>query len=173
MHRGTCMIWIYFRSSYICLWLHVCSCYATIYAVVISATKEGVKFSTKGDIGSANIVCRQNTSVDKVLVLNDMGYFDSLFLVFFWTFVCFFGYVCIILLVNLINWEYVSLPLFLFDFSLRMQRLLKFSSRLLSPLHFATWIPSQRQHLSRTRWLLACQVNFPLWWSTRLLKWVI
>ena len=35
-------------------------------AVVISVTKEGVKFSTGGDIGSANIVCRQNTSVDKV-----------------------------------------------------------------------------------------------------------
>lgn len=34
--------------------------------VVISVTKEGVKFSTKGDIGSANIVVRQNTSVDKV-----------------------------------------------------------------------------------------------------------
>jgi len=33
--------------------------------VVISVTKEGVKFSTRGDIGSANIVCRQNTSVDK------------------------------------------------------------------------------------------------------------
>ncbi|KAJ7298300.1 hypothetical protein O6H91_08G102000 [Diphasiastrum complanatum] len=33
--------------------------------VVISVTKEGVKFSTAGDIGSANIVCRQNTSVDK------------------------------------------------------------------------------------------------------------
>ncbi|PNX80502.1 proliferating cell nuclear antigen large form protein [Trifolium pratense] len=33
--------------------------------VVISVTKEGVKFSTKGDIGSANIVCRQNTTVDK------------------------------------------------------------------------------------------------------------
>ncbi|KAH9303213.1 hypothetical protein KI387_014796, partial [Taxus chinensis] len=33
--------------------------------VVISVTKEGVKFSTKGDIGSANIVCRQNNSVDK------------------------------------------------------------------------------------------------------------
>lgn len=35
-------------------------------AVVISVTKEGVKFSTGGDIGSANIICRQNTSVDKV-----------------------------------------------------------------------------------------------------------
>ncbi|CAL9104338.1 hypothetical protein MUK42_10520 [Musa troglodytarum] len=34
-------------------------------SVVISVTKEGVKFSTKGDIGSANIVCRQNTTVDK------------------------------------------------------------------------------------------------------------
>ncbi|XP_024391672.1 proliferating cell nuclear antigen [Physcomitrium patens] len=33
--------------------------------VVISVTKEGVKFSTGGDIGSANIICRQNTSVDK------------------------------------------------------------------------------------------------------------
>ncbi|WOL18949.1 hypothetical protein Cni_G27746 [Canna indica] len=33
--------------------------------VVISVTKEGIKFSTNGDIGSANIVCRQNTSVDK------------------------------------------------------------------------------------------------------------
>lgn len=37
--------------------------------VVISVTKEGVKFSTKGDIGTANIVCRQNTSVDKVSYL--------------------------------------------------------------------------------------------------------
>ncbi|PKI46636.1 hypothetical protein CRG98_032978 [Punica granatum] len=34
--------------------------------IAISVTKEGVKFSTRGDIGSANIVCRQNTSVDKV-----------------------------------------------------------------------------------------------------------
>ncbi|XP_059666363.1 proliferating cell nuclear antigen-like [Cornus florida] len=33
--------------------------------VVISVSKEGVKFSTRGDIGTANIVCRQNTSVDK------------------------------------------------------------------------------------------------------------
>ncbi|XP_058083419.1 proliferating cell nuclear antigen-like [Magnolia sinica] len=33
--------------------------------VVISVTKEGVKFSTRGDIGSANIVCRQNNTVDK------------------------------------------------------------------------------------------------------------
>ena len=37
-------------------------------AVVISVTKEGVKFSTRGDIGTANIVCRHNTSVDKVLI---------------------------------------------------------------------------------------------------------
>ncbi|XWS74052.1 hypothetical protein CRYUN_Cryun02cG0182500 [Craigia yunnanensis] len=34
-------------------------------AVVISVTKEGVKFSTRGDIGTANIVLRQNTTVDK------------------------------------------------------------------------------------------------------------
>uniref|UniRef100_A0A061R8G7 DNA sliding clamp PCNA n=1 Tax=Tetraselmis sp. GSL018 TaxID=582737 RepID=A0A061R8G7_9CHLO len=33
--------------------------------VNISVTKEGVKFSTSGDIGSANVSCRQNTSVDK------------------------------------------------------------------------------------------------------------
>ncbi|KAJ0967109.1 hypothetical protein J5N97_024026 [Dioscorea zingiberensis] len=33
--------------------------------VVISVTKEGVKFSTRGDIGNANIVCRQNTTLDK------------------------------------------------------------------------------------------------------------
>lgn len=38
-------------------------------AVVISVTKEGVKFSTRGDIGAANIVCRQNTTVDKVLLM--------------------------------------------------------------------------------------------------------
>lgn len=43
--------------------------------VVISVTKEGVKFSTKGDIGTANIVCRQNTSVDKVR-LNEMFMFS-------------------------------------------------------------------------------------------------
>lgn len=36
------------------------------FSVVISVTKEGVKFSTRGDIGTANIVCRQNTTVDKV-----------------------------------------------------------------------------------------------------------
>ncbi|XBI31945.1 hypothetical protein VPH35_055458 [Triticum aestivum] len=34
-------------------------------AVIISATKEGVKFSTAGDTGTANIVCRQNKTVDK------------------------------------------------------------------------------------------------------------
>ena len=33
--------------------------------VVIAVTKEGVKFSTSGDIGSANITCRQNTSAEK------------------------------------------------------------------------------------------------------------
>ncbi|GLT37660.1 hypothetical protein SLA2020_119640 [Shorea laevis] len=33
--------------------------------VIISVTKEGVKFSTRGDIGTANIVLRQNTTVDK------------------------------------------------------------------------------------------------------------
>ncbi|XP_039052561.1 proliferating cell nuclear antigen 2-like [Hibiscus syriacus] len=38
--------------------------------VVISVTKEGVKFSTAGDIGTANIVLRQNTAVDKVCPLS-------------------------------------------------------------------------------------------------------
>lgn len=38
-------------------------------AVVISVTKEGVRFSTRGDIGTANVVCRQNTTVDKVCFL--------------------------------------------------------------------------------------------------------
>ncbi|XP_057981736.1 proliferating cell nuclear antigen-like [Malania oleifera] len=33
--------------------------------VLICVSKEGVKFSTRGDIGAANIVCRQNTTVDK------------------------------------------------------------------------------------------------------------
>ncbi|CAN6908589.1 unnamed protein product [Brassica oleracea var. botrytis] len=37
--------------------------------VVISVTKEGVKFSTAGDIGTANIVLRQNTTVDKVCLI--------------------------------------------------------------------------------------------------------
>jgi|TARA_B110000977_G_C10893377_1_gene422320 proliferating cell nuclear antigen len=33
--------------------------------VTISVSKDGVKFSTTGDIGQANITCRQNTNVDK------------------------------------------------------------------------------------------------------------
>ena len=33
--------------------------------VVISVTKEDVKFSTSGEIGSGNIVCRQNKTIDK------------------------------------------------------------------------------------------------------------
>ena len=32
---------------------------------MVSVTKDGVKFSTTGDIGSANITCRQNMSMDK------------------------------------------------------------------------------------------------------------
>lgn len=50
------------------LWYNNILCLRSELAVVISATKEGVKFSTKGDIGSANVVCRQNTSVDKVII---------------------------------------------------------------------------------------------------------
>lgn len=33
--------------------------------VEISVTKDGVKFATSGDIGAANVICRQNASVDK------------------------------------------------------------------------------------------------------------
>jgi proliferating cell nuclear antigen len=33
--------------------------------VVISATKDGVKFSTSGDVGTANISLKQNASADK------------------------------------------------------------------------------------------------------------
>jgi len=51
---GVCLPTVELSVSFMCV------------AVVISVTKEGVKFSTGGDIGSANIVCRQNTSVDKV-----------------------------------------------------------------------------------------------------------
>ncbi|KAL5716995.1 hypothetical protein ACHQM5_010088 [Ranunculus cassubicifolius] len=39
--------------------------------VIISVTKEGVKFSTKGDIGTANIVCRQNTTAPEDATLID------------------------------------------------------------------------------------------------------
>lgn len=47
--------------------------------VVISVTKEGVKFSTRGDIGTANIVCRQNTSVDKVCSFLLLILLDSIY----------------------------------------------------------------------------------------------
>lgn len=33
--------------------------------VTISVSKEGINFTTEGDVGQANITCRQNTSVDK------------------------------------------------------------------------------------------------------------
>jgi proliferating cell nuclear antigen len=35
-------------------------------AVVVSATKDGVKFTTTGDVGTANVTVRQNTTADKV-----------------------------------------------------------------------------------------------------------
>lgn len=35
-------------------------------SVVISATKDGVKFTTSGDVGTANVTVRQNTTADKV-----------------------------------------------------------------------------------------------------------
>lgn len=33
--------------------------------VVISATKEGIKFSTSGDVGTGNVTCKHSTSADK------------------------------------------------------------------------------------------------------------
>ena len=38
---------------------------ASLAAVELSVTKEGIKFSTSGDIGSANVICRQTSHVDK------------------------------------------------------------------------------------------------------------
>lgn len=34
--------------------------------VTVSVTKDGVKFSASGDIGTAEITCRQSSSVEKV-----------------------------------------------------------------------------------------------------------
>eukprot|EP00245_Coleochaete_scutata_P015767 TRINITY_DN7164_c0_g1_i1.p1 TRINITY_DN7164_c0_g1~~TRINITY_DN7164_c0_g1_i1.p1 ORF type:complete len:263 (+),score=61.73 TRINITY_DN7164_c0_g1_i1:194-982(+) len=46
--------------------MRICRDLSTIGdTVALSVTKEGVRFSTTGDIGSANITCRQNTSVEK------------------------------------------------------------------------------------------------------------
>lgn len=45
-----------------------CFCSNGIAAVVIAVTKEGIRFSSRGDIGTANIVWRKNTSVDNVCV---------------------------------------------------------------------------------------------------------
>lgn len=46
--------------------MRICKDLSTIGdTVIISVTKEGIKFATSGDIGNANIVCRQNLSVDE------------------------------------------------------------------------------------------------------------
>lgn len=37
-----------------------------LIAVEMSVTKDGIKFSTTGDIGNASVICRQNTAIDKV-----------------------------------------------------------------------------------------------------------
>lgn len=49
-------------------------CCAFIVAVVISITKEGVKFSVSGAIGNANIICRHNISVVKVIGISNFQY---------------------------------------------------------------------------------------------------
>lgn len=61
-------------SIWSCLSLSIYELRVDVLAVVISVTKEGVKFSTRGDIGTANIVCRQNTTVDKVLLMLEIMY---------------------------------------------------------------------------------------------------
>ena len=38
----------------------------SVIAVIITVTKEGVKFATVGEVGTANIVCRQNKTFHKV-----------------------------------------------------------------------------------------------------------
>ncbi|XP_076961046.1 proliferating cell nuclear antigen-like [Bidens hawaiensis] len=50
----------------------ICKDLSTIadYYVVISVTKEEMKFSTKGDIGTTSIVCKQKTFADKVRIVN-------------------------------------------------------------------------------------------------------
>lgn len=45
---------------------HVCPLRMFVCAVSITATKDGVKFSTSGDVGTANITVRQNNTADKV-----------------------------------------------------------------------------------------------------------
>lgn len=42
-----------------------CLAYLFICLVVIEATKEGVKFSSTGDIGSGSVTIRQHTNVEK------------------------------------------------------------------------------------------------------------
>ena len=65
---GRSSVFSFLQYAYCCylwfLWLKQLTYY--FFAVVISVTKEGVKFSTSGEIGSANIVCRQNQTIDKV-----------------------------------------------------------------------------------------------------------
>ncbi|XP_062092548.1 proliferating cell nuclear antigen-like [Humulus lupulus] len=43
----------------------ICKDLSTIGDTVVISVTKGVKFSTRGDIGTANIVCRQNASIDK------------------------------------------------------------------------------------------------------------
>lgn len=46
-------------------WLNCQQARTDIVLVVIEATKEGVKFSCQGDIGSGSVTIRQHTNVDK------------------------------------------------------------------------------------------------------------
>nr|GEU91221.1 proliferating cell nuclear antigen [Tanacetum cinerariifolium] len=43
----------------------ICNDLITIDNTVMISVSKGVKFSTRGDIGTANVVCRQLTTVDK------------------------------------------------------------------------------------------------------------
>lgn len=44
-----------------------------VHSVIVTATKDGVKFTTSGDVGTANITVRQNATADKVGVVGASG----------------------------------------------------------------------------------------------------
>lgn len=63
--------------------------------VEISVTKDAVKFATSGDIGSANIMCRQNKSVDKPEEATEIDINEPVALTFALRYLNSFAKVCI------------------------------------------------------------------------------
>lgn len=45
--------------------------------VEMSVTKDGIKFSTSGDIGSASVICRQNNAADRVSLRVQPAEYDA------------------------------------------------------------------------------------------------